>query len=151
MDRDEPHGERVERLYRAVVHGDAPLQNGRSGGSHLSQLRTRRDFRRIHRSYRDCCGRLASAPPVGPIHDYDAAFFFNFRADRARQMTRAIAEPVSRNLPTRSGPPNFFTLPDAVRQVLALNALYYRAGKNAQIFGASFRRAKPENLRLRGN
>jgi 2,3-bisphosphoglycerate-independent phosphoglycerate mutase len=30
---------------------------------------------------------------VGPIRDDDAVIFFNFRADRARQMTRAIAEP----------------------------------------------------------
>src|SRR6202030_2391245 len=34
-----------------------------------------------------------SVPPVGPIRDDDAVIFFNFRADRARQMTRAVAEP----------------------------------------------------------
>ena len=30
--------------------------------------------------------------PVGAIHDGDAVVFFNFRADRARQLTRAFAE-----------------------------------------------------------
>jgi len=40
---------------------------------------------------------------VGPIRDDDAVIFFNFRADRARQMTRAIAEPDLRNSPTQKG------------------------------------------------
>ncbi|MGH8631747.1 MAG: 2,3-bisphosphoglycerate-independent phosphoglycerate mutase, partial [Burkholderiales bacterium] len=31
--------------------------------------------------------------PRGPIRDNDAVIFFNFRADRARQITRALAEP----------------------------------------------------------
>src|SRR5690606_13373273 len=31
-----------------------------------------------------------SGAPVGPINDGDAVFFFNFRADRARQMTYAL-------------------------------------------------------------
>ena len=30
--------------------------------------------------------------PVGPIQDGDAVIFFNFRADRARQLTRAFTE-----------------------------------------------------------
>ena len=33
----------------------------------------------------------ASGQPVGPIRDGDSVVFFNFRADRARQLTRAIA------------------------------------------------------------
>jgi 2,3-bisphosphoglycerate-independent phosphoglycerate mutase len=33
----------------------------------------------------------ASDAPVGPIRDGDSCIFFNFRADRARQMTRALA------------------------------------------------------------
>jgi 2,3-bisphosphoglycerate-independent phosphoglycerate mutase len=31
--------------------------------------------------------------PVGTIEDNDAVFFFNFRADRARQMTQALTDP----------------------------------------------------------
>src|SRR6202165_5640653 len=38
-------------------------------------------------------GSGASATPVGLIHDEDAVIFFNFRADRARQMTYALAAP----------------------------------------------------------
>ena len=33
----------------------------------------------------------ADGAPVGPIRDGDSVVFFNFRADRARQLTRAIA------------------------------------------------------------
>jgi 2,3-bisphosphoglycerate-independent phosphoglycerate mutase len=33
----------------------------------------------------------AEGAPVGPIRDGDSVIFFNFRADRARQLTRAIA------------------------------------------------------------
>jgi 2,3-bisphosphoglycerate-independent phosphoglycerate mutase len=33
----------------------------------------------------------ASGTPVGPIADGDSIIFFNFRADRARQLTRALA------------------------------------------------------------
>ncbi len=31
--------------------------------------------------------------PVGPVRDGDAAIFFNFRADRAREITRAFTDP----------------------------------------------------------
>jgi 2,3-bisphosphoglycerate-independent phosphoglycerate mutase len=33
----------------------------------------------------------ADGQPIGPIRDEDSVIFFNFRADRARQLTRAIA------------------------------------------------------------
>jgi 2,3-bisphosphoglycerate-independent phosphoglycerate mutase len=36
---------------------------------------------------------LRGGEPAGPIRDGDAAIFFNFRADRARQLTRALTEP----------------------------------------------------------
>jgi len=91
MDRDN-RWERIERAYRAVVHGE-------------SEVRATDPAEAIRRSYERgvtdefvvpiaiASGPEASAPPVGPIRDDDAVIFFNFRADRARQMTRAIAEP----------------------------------------------------------
>jgi len=42
--------------------------------------------------------------PVGPIEDGDAVVFFNFRADRARQITRALTEPDFADFP-RPKPP----------------------------------------------
>jgi 2,3-bisphosphoglycerate-independent phosphoglycerate mutase len=49
-----------------------------------------------------------SAPAVGPIRDDDAVIFFNFRADRARQMTRAIAEPGFKEFADANRPKNLF-------------------------------------------
>ena len=33
----------------------------------------------------------ANDQPIGPIRDGDSVIFFNFRSDRARQLTRALA------------------------------------------------------------
>src|SRR6266480_3261909 len=85
MDRDN-RWERVELAYRALVHGQA-------------ETRTDDPVAALARSYEAGLtdefvkpivvtkGSAASAVPVGLIHDDDAVIFFNFRADRARQMT----------------------------------------------------------------
>src|SRR6202140_225407 len=91
MDRDN-RWERVELAYRAVVHGEA-------------ETRTDDPLAALQRSYEQDVtdefvkpivvtkGGGPAAPAVGPIHDDDAVIFFNFRADRARQMTFALAAP----------------------------------------------------------
>src|SRR6267378_2309598 len=89
MDRDN-RWERIELAYRAVVHGEA-------------ETRTDEPVAALQRSYEQDVtdefvkpivvtkGSGPTAPPVGPIRDDDAVIFFNFRADRARQMTYALA------------------------------------------------------------
>jgi 2,3-bisphosphoglycerate-independent phosphoglycerate mutase len=91
MDRDN-RWERVELAYRAVVHGQ-------------SEVRYQDPIEAIRKSYEAGVtdefsvpvamtnGPGPAAPPVACIRDDDAVIFFNFRADRARQMTKAIAEP----------------------------------------------------------
>jgi len=91
MDRDN-RWERVERAYRAVVHGEA-------------ERRSPDPIDAVRKSYEQgttdefvepvvmTTGSEATAKPLTQIRDEDAVIFFNFRADRARQMTRAIAEP----------------------------------------------------------
>src|SRR5467141_489458 len=91
MDRDN-RWERVELAYRALVHGEA-------------ETRTDDPIAALQHSYEAGVtdefikpivvtkGSGASAAPVGLIHDEDAVIFFNFRADRARQMTYALAAP----------------------------------------------------------
>src|SRR3989441_9495565 len=91
MDRDN-RWERVELAYRALVHGEA-------------ETRTGDPIRALQRSYEAGVtdefikpivvtkGSGASATPVGLIRDDDAVIFFNFRADRARQMMYALAAP----------------------------------------------------------
>jgi 2,3-bisphosphoglycerate-independent phosphoglycerate mutase len=91
MDRDN-RWERMELAYRAVVHGEA-------------ETRTDDPVAALQMSYQQevtdefikpivvTKGSGPSAPPVGVIHDEDAVIFFNYRADRARQMTFALAAP----------------------------------------------------------
>jgi 2,3-bisphosphoglycerate-independent phosphoglycerate mutase len=91
MDRDN-RWERMERAYRAVVHGEA-------------ERRSADPIDAVRKSYEQgttdefvepvviTAGSEATAKPLTQIRDEDAVIFFNFRADRARQMTRAIAEP----------------------------------------------------------
>src|SRR5665213_1326348 len=91
MDRDN-RWERVERAYRAIVHGE-------------SERRTNDPMAAVRLSYEQgvtdefilpvviTTGPGPAEPPVARVHDDDAVIYFNFRADRARQMTRAVAEP----------------------------------------------------------
>jgi len=91
MDRDN-RWERVERAYRTVVHGEA-------------ERRSADPIEAVRKSYEQgttdefvepvviTTGSEATAKPLTQIRDEDAVIFFNFRADRARQMTRAVAEP----------------------------------------------------------
>jgi len=91
MDRDN-RWEREELAYRAMVHGAAETRTGDPVAA-------------LQRSYEQDVtdefvkpivvtkGDGASAPPVALIRDDDAVIFFNFRADRARQMTFALAAP----------------------------------------------------------
>jgi 2,3-bisphosphoglycerate-independent phosphoglycerate mutase len=106
MDRDN-RWERVELAYRAVVHGEA-------------ETRSNDPIAALQKSYEEGVtdefikpivitkGEGASAVPVGTIHDDDAVVFFNFRADRARQMTRALVEPGFDKITDANRPKNLF-------------------------------------------
>jgi 2,3-bisphosphoglycerate-independent phosphoglycerate mutase len=91
MDRDN-RWERVELAYRALVHGEA-------------ENRSDHPVAALQASYEQGVtdefvkpvvitrGSGPGAPPVGLIRDDDAVIFYNFRADRARQMTYALEAP----------------------------------------------------------
>ncbi|HEV2388243.1 MAG TPA: 2,3-bisphosphoglycerate-independent phosphoglycerate mutase [Candidatus Acidoferrales bacterium] len=89
MDRDN-RWERVERAYRAIVHGEAADRSA----DPVAALRAS-----YQRGVTDEFAEpivITSEPgglPVATLHDGDAVIFFNFRADRARQLTRALVEP----------------------------------------------------------
>ena len=108
MDRDN-RWERVELAYRAIVHGSALHQDS----SPVAALRA--SYERgvtdefvepvvISREIR----HGQSAVPVGVIRDDDAVIFYNFRADRARQMTRALVEPGFDKISDPKRPQNLF-------------------------------------------
>jgi 2,3-bisphosphoglycerate-independent phosphoglycerate mutase len=93
MDRDN-RWERVEKAYRAVVHGQAEA----SSGDPLAAIRASYE-KGVTDEFTIPVPIVEAIAPGHPpvpravIRDDDAVIFFNFRADRARQMTRAIAEP----------------------------------------------------------
>jgi len=93
MDRDN-RWERVERAYRALVHGEAEAKFA----DPIAAIRSSYERGVTDEFVLPAVITIAAAPgkPPAPralIRDDDAVIFFNFRADRARQMTRALAEP----------------------------------------------------------
>ncbi len=86
MDRDK-RWDRVERAYKMLVYG---------AGRHATD-----PVAAIGESYREGKGDEFVEPivlvgpsdaPIATIRDDDAVIFFNFRADRAREITRAFTE-----------------------------------------------------------
>ena len=102
MDRDK-RWERIERAYNAMVLGDA--------------IRARDPIAAVKASYEHGVTDEFIEPivitdehdqPLTRISDGDAAIFFNFRADRARQMTRALTDPELERPPRSTMPRNLF-------------------------------------------
>src|SRR5258708_7312775 len=91
MDRDN-RWERVELAYRALVHGEAETRTDDPVAS-LQQSYEADVTDEFIKPIVVTKGIGASAAPVGLIRDDDAVIFFNFRADRARQMTFTLAAP----------------------------------------------------------
>jgi len=91
MDRDN-RWERIERAYRALVHGEAAQTSAEA----VEALRRSYEQGVTDEFVEPIVATETTGPgarPVGQIRDGDAVIFFNFRADRARQTTRALAEP----------------------------------------------------------
>jgi len=106
MDRDN-RWERIEKAYRAMVHGEA-------------EYKSPDPIEAIRRSYEQgvtdefvvpvvvTAGPALAAQPVALIRDDDAVILFNFRADRARQTTRALVEPGFNRFADPKRPKNLF-------------------------------------------
>lgn len=106
MDRDN-RWERVETAYRALVHGEA-------------ETKTSDPVAALQNSYEQGVtdefvkpivvtkGDGAAGAPVGLIRSGDAVIFYNFRADRARQITKALAEPGFDKVVDEKRPQNLF-------------------------------------------
>jgi 2,3-bisphosphoglycerate-independent phosphoglycerate mutase len=93
MDRDN-RWERIEKAYRAMVHGDAEAKFS----DPITAVRASYE-KGVTDEFIVPAVITAEAAPGKPaaqrglIRDDDAIIFFNFRADRARQITRALVEP----------------------------------------------------------
>jgi 2,3-bisphosphoglycerate-independent phosphoglycerate mutase len=106
MDRDN-RWERIELAYRAMVHGEGAT-------------RTNDPVAALQKSYEQDVtdefikpivvtnGAVDVAAPVGVIRDEDAVIFYNYRADRARQMSFALAAPEFDKFADARRPKNLF-------------------------------------------
>jgi 2,3-bisphosphoglycerate-independent phosphoglycerate mutase len=93
MDRDN-RWERIEKAYRAMVHGDAETKSSDPiAAMRASYEKGVTDEFVVPVVITAEAASGGTAPPRAVIRDDDAVIFFNFRADRARQTTRALAEP----------------------------------------------------------
>jgi 2,3-bisphosphoglycerate-independent phosphoglycerate mutase len=93
MDRDN-RWERIEKAYRAMVHGDAEAKFD----DPITAVRASYEKDVTDEFIMPAVITTEAVPgkpsaPRGFIRDDDAIIFFNFRADRARQITRALVEP----------------------------------------------------------
>jgi 2,3-bisphosphoglycerate-independent phosphoglycerate mutase len=100
MDRDK-RWERTARAYNALLHGEGHKTADPAAAIRASYANGVTDeFIEPHVVVN---GR---GEPVGLIRDEDAVIFFNFRADRARQLTAALTDPLLEGLPRESMPKN---------------------------------------------
>src|SRR5215471_3708441 len=106
MDRDN-RWERVEMAYRAMVHGEAETKtNDPAAGLGKSYESGVTD--EFVKPVVITKAEGQSAAPIGLIRDDDAVIFYNFRADRARQMTYALAAPDFDKFADANRPKNIF-------------------------------------------
>ena len=93
MDRDN-RWERVEKAYRAMVHGAAETKTADPlAAMKASYEQGVTDEFVVPFVVTDEAAPGRAPAPRALIRDEDAVIFFNFRADRARQTTRALIEP----------------------------------------------------------
>src|SRR5579862_9566103 len=93
MDRDN-RWERIEKAYRAMVHGDAEIKtNDPVAAIQASYHANVTDEFVLPAVITTDATPGKPASPRGLIRDDDAVIFYNFRADRAREITKALIEP----------------------------------------------------------
>ena len=85
MDRDQ-RWNRTRRAYDAMVHG-----RGRTATSAVALVRSAYAEGVTDEFIEPGVVVDTAGAPVGPVRAGDAVIFFNFRADRARQLTRGLA------------------------------------------------------------
>lgn len=87
MDRDK-HWERIERAYKLLVCGE-----GQRTSDPLLAIRQSYERNVTDEFVEPIVVTRDNGDPVATIQDGDSVIFFNFRADRAREITAALAVP----------------------------------------------------------
>jgi 2,3-bisphosphoglycerate-independent phosphoglycerate mutase len=99
MDRDK-RWDRTQKAYDALVHG-----TGRPVHDAVKAIAEAYDAGQTDEFVEPCVVVGPDGNPSGSIHDGDAVVFFNFRADRARQITRALAAEKFSHIERGESPP----------------------------------------------
>jgi 2,3-bisphosphoglycerate-independent phosphoglycerate mutase len=86
MDRDK-RWDRVEKAYQALVYAQ-----GSTASNALAALEGSYDNKIVDEFVNPTVIVNDNGKPLAPIQDGDSIIFFNFRADRAREITRAFIE-----------------------------------------------------------
>ena len=102
MDRDK-RWERVERAFRLLVHGEGERATDPSAAIRKSYERGVTD-----EFVEPIVITNTDGQPTATIQDGDSVIFFNFRADRAREITSALAVPGFDDFPTPGRPHTHF-------------------------------------------
>jgi 2,3-bisphosphoglycerate-independent phosphoglycerate mutase len=106
MDRDN-RWERMQKAYNAIVHGQSEITFADPiAAIKASYEKGVTDEFIIPAAITTTPAPVRQPTPRATIHDDDAVIFFNFRADRARQMTRAIADPTFKDFADSQRPTN---------------------------------------------
>jgi 2,3-bisphosphoglycerate-independent phosphoglycerate mutase len=123
MDRDR-RWERISKAYNAMVFGDA------EGGKFADPVQGMKDA--YNRDVTDefvvpfvCTDADTKGQPVATIRDDDACICFNFRADRVRQITRALARNSGLNEKGGSDLPGAADLDSAISRDRVPKNLHY--------------------------
>jgi 2,3-bisphosphoglycerate-independent phosphoglycerate mutase len=133
MDRDK-RWERTERAYRCLVEAV-----GERAADAVAAVERSYERGVTDEFLEPIVLTRGDGSPVATIKDGDAVVFFNFRADRARQLTRALAVPGFEEFPTPARPVvDFvcFTLYDATFQLPIAFAQLQHKNILAEVFAA---------------
>jgi 2,3-bisphosphoglycerate-independent phosphoglycerate mutase len=98
MDRDK-RWDRVALAYAAMIDGEGHRVSSGVEAMEAAYARGETD-----EFVKPTVVVNGDARPVGPVRDGDAVLFFNFRADRAREITRALAEAAFKEFDRRAVP-----------------------------------------------
>ena len=94
MDRDN-RWDRVQKAYNAIAYG-----KGNHASDPIETLETSY-AQKVEDEFIIPTVLLANDKPIATVEDNDAVIFFNFRADRAREITRAFMQPDFNNFPVK--------------------------------------------------
>ena len=98
MDRDK-RWERIERAYKMLVNGE-----GERANDPLAAIRKSYEHNVTDEFVEPIVIIRDDGEPVATIQDGDSVIFFNFRADRAREVSSAVAVPGFDAFPTPNRP-----------------------------------------------